>query len=174
MDRIGRQCEWWWPFGNIIIASQRPTEVRWDDASRLHCEDGPAVRYADSYSLYSWHGTRLPAKWVEERATIDPIEILREQNVEQRAAGAACIGWPRMLSALDYRIVDADPDPSHGELIELKLEGLPRPGRFLKAECPRNGIIVEGVPFEIDSVIAAQAWRVGLEPHEFSYPTVRT
>ena len=79
-----------------------------------------------------------------------------------------------MLKALNYRIIDSDPDPSHGELIELKLEGLPRPGRFLKAECPRNGTIVEGVPFEIDTVIAAQAWRVGLEPSEFVFPEVRT
>jgi len=79
-----------------------------------------------------------------------------------------------MLSALDYKIVDADPDPSHGELIELRLEGLPKPGRFLKAECPRNGIIVEGVPPEIKTVKAAQAWRVGLKPSEFSYPEVRT
>ena len=63
---------------------------------------------------------------------------------------------------------------SHGELIELRLDGLPEPGRFLKAECPRNGTIVEGVPPTIDTVLAAQAWRVGLEPHEFAYPTYRT
>ena len=59
-------------------------------------------------------------------------------------------------------------------LIELRLEGLPRPGRFLKAECPRNGTIVEGVPNEIGTVLAAQAWRVGLKPDQFSYPTHRT
>ena len=174
MERIGEQCEWWWPRENVVIASEKPLSVRFDDQRRLHCEDGPAAAYSDGYALYAWHGTPLPARWVEEREKIDPTEILRETNVEVRAAGAACIGWPRMLSALDYRVIDSDPDPSHGELIELKLEGLPRPGRFLKAECPRNGTIVEGVPFEINSVIAAQAWRVGLEPSEFSYPSTRT
>ncbi|WP_066269073.1 DUF6745 domain-containing protein, partial [Blastomonas sp. CCH3-A3] len=174
MNRIGRQCEWWWPFENVVITSQRPVTVRWDDARRLHCEDGPAIAYADGYSLYAWHGTRLPGEWVENRATIDPQEILRCANVEQRAAGAACIGWPRMLTALDYKIIDADPDPSHGEVIELRLDGLPEPGRFLKAECPRNGTICEGIPRNISTVLEAQAWRVGLEPHEFSYPTVRT
>ena len=29
-------------------------------------------------------------------------------------------------------------------------------------------------PQPIDTVLAAQAWRVGLEPHEFAYPTYRT
>ena len=109
-----------------------------------------------------------------ERETIAPTEILKEQNVETRAAGAACIGWPRMLKQLDYKVIDSDPDPSHGELIDLTLPGLSQPGRFLKAECPRNGVICEGVPREIKSVLAAQAWRVGLEPSEFSYPEIRT
>jgi hypothetical protein len=174
MERIAEQCEWWWPCENIVVASEKPISIRWDDQRRLHAEDRPAVEYSDGYSLFAWHGVRLPERWVLERETIDPSEIIRHENVEQRAAGAACIGWPRMLSALDFKIIDSDPDPSHGELIDLTLPGLPTPGRFLKAECPRNGIIVEGVPREIKTVIAAQAWRVGLEPSEFSYPTVRT
>lgn len=79
-----------------------------------------------------------------------------------------------MLSVLDSKTIDHDPDPSHGDLIELRLPGLDQPGRFLKAECPRNGTIVEGVPGNIKTVLEAQAWRVGLHPTEFSYPAVRT
>ena len=156
------------------MISDRPAVLKVDEQNQPHCEDGPFCEWRDGSQLYAWHGARLPARWIRERQTIDPTEILREQNVELRAAGASCIGWPRMLSALDYKIIDADPDPSHGELIELRLDGLPDPGRFLKAECPRNGTIVEGVPPTIDTVLAAQAWRVGLEPHEFSYPAYRT
>jgi hypothetical protein len=174
MERIAEQCEWWWPHEGIVVASEKPLSVRFDDQRRLHCEDAAAVQYSDGYALYAWHGTRLPERWVLERSTIDPAEILREENVETRAAGAACIGWPRMLSELNYKIIDAEQNPEHGELIELTLPGLPQPGRFLKAECPRNGTIVEGVPNGIKTVIAAQAWRVGLEPHEFSYPEIRT
>ena len=174
MDRIGAQCEWWWPFENVVIASEKPRIVRWDDDRRLHCENGPAVEYADGYSLFAWHGRRLPARWVLERDTIDPTEILREQNVETKAAGLACIGMARMLSALDAKVIDRDPNPAHGELIEVRLEGLPKPGRYLKAECPRNGTICEGVPDTITTVIEAQAWRVGLHPSEFRYPEYRT
>ena len=159
---------------DFCMISDRPAILKVDDQNQPHCEDGPFCEWRDGSQLYAWHGARLPARWIRERQTIDPTEILRERNVEIKAAGAACIGWPRMLSALDCKIIDADPDPSHGELIELRLDGLPEPGRFLKAECPRNGTIVEGVPPTIDTVLAAQAWRVGLEPHEFAYPTYRT
>ena len=159
---------------DFCMISDRPAVLKVDDQNQPHCEDGPFCEWRDGSQLYAWHGARLPARWIRERQTIDPTEILRERNVEIKAAGAACIGWPRMLSALDCKIIDADPDPSHGELIELRLDGLSEPGRFLKAECPRNGTIVEGVPPTIDTVLAAQAWRVGLEPHEFAYPTYRT
>jgi hypothetical protein len=79
-----------------------------------------------------------------------------------------------MLAALSSKLIDHDPDPSHGDLIDLRLPGLDEPGRFLKAECPRNGTIVEGVPRNINTVLEAQAWRVGLTPSEFLYPPVRT
>jgi len=159
---------------DFCMISDRPAVLKVDAQNRPHCEDGPFCEWRDGSQLWSWHGARIPARWIKDRAIIDPTEILREENVELRAAGAACIGWPRMLSALDYKIIDADPDPMHGELIELRLDGLPKPGRFLKATCPRNGEIVEGVPDNIRTVLEAQAWRVGLTPAEFSYPTVRT
>jgi hypothetical protein len=62
-------------------------------------------------------------------------------------------------------------------LIELKLPGLPEPGRFLRAYCPRNGLICEGVPrvsdidgMPINTVKAAQAWSFGMAETEFEYP----
>ena len=161
---------------DFCMISDRPTVLTVDDRNLPHGENGPFCAWSDGSELWSWHGARLPARWIKDRETLDPMEVLKCRDVEQRTAGLSCIGWVRAIKSgkLPYKLVDADPDPSHGELIELKLDGLPKPGRFLMAECPRNGTIVEGVPLEISSVLAAQAWRVGLEPHEFSYPTVRT
>jgi hypothetical protein len=156
------------------MISDRPELLMVDDSDRPHAEDGPFCRWRDGSGVYAWHGTRLPKKWIEQRATIDPQIILAERNVEQRAAGAACIGWPRMLRHLPTTVIDADPDPSHGELIDISLKGVPEPGRFLKAHCPRNGTIVEGVPRTVMTVLEAQAWRVGLTASEFNYPQVRT
>jgi hypothetical protein len=168
---------------DFCMISDRPSKLTIDDRNRPHCEDGPYCEWRDGSQLYAWQGVRLPARWVLERKTIDPAEIIRERNVEQRNAGLQCIGWVRAIKSgsIPYTLVDADPDPAHGELIEVAFEELPRPGRFLMAECPRNGPIVEGVPhvsdidgLPIDSVLAAQAWRDGKRPQEFVYPTVRT
>jgi hypothetical protein len=86
-----------------------------------------------------------------------------------------------MVSALNRRIIDGDPDSDIGALIELTLPGLPEPGRFLQAICPRNGTIVEGVPRisdidnqPIETAIAAQAWRDGLPASEYEHPLYRT
>jgi hypothetical protein len=174
MERIGEQCEWWWPYEGICVACQKPTAVRWDEQRRLHGEGRPAVEYADGYSLFAWHGVRVPEKWITDPAGTDPAEIISTTNTEQRAAGAAILGWPRMLAVLNSKIIDDSGSEDVGQLIELTLPGLPEPGRFLKARCPRNGIIVEGVPrisdidgLPIDTAIAAQAWRIGDPQSEY-------
>lgn len=91
------------------------------------------------------------------------------------------LGWPRMVSKLKRKIIDGDPNSDMGALIELTMPGLREPGRFLQAVCPRNGIICEGVPRvsdidnkPINTVLAAQAWRVGLTPAEYRHPDQRT
>ena len=175
--RLSRSVGWWAPWDGICFVSDRPRHVQFDDERRLHREDGPAVSYSDGWSVYAWHGVRLPGEWVESRHTIDPAEILKAENVEQRAAGAAMVGWPRMMDQLGCKIIDSDPDPDHGDLIEMTLPGLSEPGRFLRAYCKRNGLIVEGVPrvsdidnTPINTVRAAQAWSFGMAEAGFQYP----
>ena len=171
---LAKSCGWIFPYKEVCLASERHVICRLNDAGVIHAENGPAIAYPDGFEIYAWNGTRLPRKWVMERETVDPYEVLRDENVERRAAGAACIGWPRMLSALDHKVIDHDPDPDHGDLIEVRLPGLPEPGRFLKAECPRNGTIMEEVPNTVRTVLEAQAWRVGMRPEDFTYPERRT
>jgi hypothetical protein len=181
LTRVAKSCGWVWFFEGAAIMTDRPKTLRRDEQNRLHCENGPALEYRDGFSIYAWHGTRLPKEWVENRLTIDPAEILKCENVEQRAAGAAMIGWPRMVAKLKRNVIDGNPDSDMGALIELTLPGLREPGRFLQAMCPRNGTIVEGVPrvsdidgMPIETVIAAQAWRIGDPQSEYIHPTVRT
>ena len=166
---------------DFCIISDRPELLTVDDQNRPHNEVGPFCRWRDGSSLYSWHGARVPARWIESREELDPAEVLREQNVELRAAGAAIVGWPKMLSVLKAKVINDSGSPDIGQLIEVKLPGLPKPGRFLKAHCPRNGTIVEGVPYvsdidnlPIDTAIAAQAWRIGDPQSEYAHPPART
>ncbi len=178
---ICRSIGCWYPFDDFCIITDRPTVIALNDAGRLHSESGPALAYRDGSSYHSWNGTGVPAHWVEQKDTLDPAEVLRAENVEQRAAGAAIIGWPKMADKLNRKIIDGDPSSDIGALVELTLPGLPEPGRFLQAMCPRNGIICEGVPREsdidglpINTAIAAQAWRDGLPAAEYDHPSIRT
>ena len=130
-----------------------------------------------------WHGTLVPHHWLTHTDTLDPNEVLAEENVETRAAGVAIIGLARLKDhpSMNYKIIDGDPSSRLGALVEMTLADLPEPGRFLEAMCPRNGTIIEGVPYTsdidglaIDSVIAAQAWRIGDPQAEYTQSPRRT
>ena len=165
----------------MAFVSQRPSIVRRDDHNRLHCEVGHAIEYADGYGFCAWNGVRVPDHWIKDRSNLDANEVISAMNTEQRAVGGQIIGWPKMLKVLKAKIIDDSGNDDIGQLIELTLPGLPEPGLFLKAVCPRNGIIVEGVPRVSDvdgkpikTAIAAQAWRIGDPASEFTQPPTRT
>lgn len=158
----------------FCIVSDFPDFIHTDENRQPHCETGPSHRWRDGWSLYHWHGVRVPGHWIEQRDTLDPAEVLATREVEVRAAGMAIIGMARLLDKLNHDIIDSDPDPMHGDLIEVHLPDLPEPVRYLKAFCPRNKDICEGVPNHITTVREAQAWRVGIPASEFEYPTKRT
>lgn len=176
-------CGWGWINKDILIMSNRPKVINLDTEGRLHSETGPSIKYRDGWSLYHWHGISVPAHWIEQRDRLKISEVLQTQNVEQRAAGSAIIGWKNMISQshYQYRIIDGNPDSDIGALIELTIPGLPMPERFLQAICPRNGTIIESVPFvsdidntPIETAIGAQAWRDGLPMNEYQHPPYRT
>ena len=161
--------------------SDRPRKVSFDESLLLHCETGKAVEYSDGWGVSAWHGTRVPDHWIANAKTLDPNEVIKADNVEQRAAGAAIVGWPKMLSVLNSKIIDDSGNDDIGQLIELTLPGLDEPGLFLKAKCPRNGTIVEGVPrvsdidgLPITTALHAQAWRIGDPLSEYVHPPKRT
>jgi hypothetical protein len=179
--RIAETCGWCWFFNGAAIITDRPSQLNRDEQNRLHCETGPALQYRDGFAIHAWHGVRVPAHWIDNRAELDPNEVIKAANVEQRAAGAAIVGWPKMLSVLKAKTINKHENPAIGELIELKLPGINEPGLFLKALCPRNNLICEGVPrisdidgLPIKTAIAAQAWRIGDAASEFEIPPLRT
>ena len=172
---------WWWPFDTFVMVCEPPTHLSLDSEGRLHNEAGPAITWGEEWALHFWHGTRVPAEWIEAKEAVNPADVLRVENVEQRAAGCAILGWPRMEKSLKRKVIDGDPDSDIGALIELTMPGLSRPGRFLRAVCPRNGIICEGVPYvsdidglPIETALHAQAWRIGDPLSEYQHPPMRT
>ncbi|MGB1082889.1 MAG: CoA transferase, partial [Alphaproteobacteria bacterium] len=41
-------------------------------------------------------------------------EVIKVENVEQRAAGAAILGWKRMMHALDCKVIHDSGNPDMG------------------------------------------------------------
>ena len=163
----------------FCIVSDFPEFIRVDDQRRPHCETGPSHRWRDGWSLYHWHGTRVPAAWIEDKANVSPKEVLGTADANVRAAGIQILGWDRLMSELDAKVVDRHPEGMlGGELLAVAKRKIDPDAsgtmKLLRAECPRNGVICFRVPDEIKTAHEAQAWSRGLPPEIFQLPKVRT
>ena len=84
-------CEaagWILPYENICFVSERPTQIYMNMRKLLHNETGPALTFADGFSLYAWNGTEIPKGWTEEKP--NGLDILKFDNVERCPAPILC------------------------------------------------------------------------------------
>lgn len=58
---------------DFCIVSERPELICRDERGLLHSAEGPSVRWRDGWSLYHWHGTRLP--WDRKYVITHPGEL---------------------------------------------------------------------------------------------------
>jgi hypothetical protein len=151
-----RSSGWWFPFADVCIMTERHRALHFDADRRLHCETGPAIECRDGFRVYAWHGVRVPAEWIEDRAALDPATALTWANVEQRHAAAQIIGWARILEELPVRVIDSDPNPLFGDLLEVDLPDAPN-SRFLRARCGTGRTIVIGVSPDARTAVEAGA-----------------
>ncbi|MEZ0260825.1 MAG: DUF6745 domain-containing protein [Alphaproteobacteria bacterium] len=161
-----------WPFENTAIIVARPAAMKYDDARRLHCESGPAIRYADGWGSFAWHGVRVPKAWIMDKAMLAPRTALQWRNVEQRRAACEIVGWHKILQLLNARVIDKDDNPQIGELLEVIIPEL-GPERFLRVQCGTGRIFALPVPPTMRSALQANAWTYGLAPNDYR-PEIRT
>ena len=103
---VAQNAGWWWPFANAVIVTDRPASISRDAQNRLHCETGPALAYRDGWSIYAWHGLRIPAHFITEREKITFSQIKSEENVEFRRVLRDLYGRDRYLSDIGARAID--------------------------------------------------------------------
>jgi len=182
-----RTCHWWWPYKGLVLASARPIVLHVDDAGRLHCDDGPALAYADGWSIYAWHGLRLENTDIitrPESITVDQIQ--QETNAEIRRVLLERHGTERFIRDSGAIPVHADtcgslyrielPDDEPLVLVKL-LNGTP--------EAERGDGLIQApdgswrkqywlrVPPTIKTARAAVAWTFGMRPTEYR-PAIET
>ena len=71
---VARAAGLWWPFENVVIFSERPAELRFNDQQLLHNADGPAITYRDGVRVYVWNGKAVPERWIMESDAVPPKE----------------------------------------------------------------------------------------------------
>ena len=81
---VAEQVHWWWPFENVAILCERPTELHLDERGRLHHGDSPALAYRDGFVLNRWRGITIPAEFAQTLRALTPEIIREERNAELR------------------------------------------------------------------------------------------
>lgn len=153
---------------DFCVVSDFYQEINLDEENQPHNETGPSILWRDGVGVYHWHGVEVPKHWIEDRDNLDPKEVIKVTNVEQRAVGVQICGPVKMSKVLKIKVIHDSGNATIGKLVEMTLPGLKEKGLFLQAECPRNGTIMEGVPrvsdidgLPITTALAAQAYRLG-------------
>ena len=157
----------------FCMVSDFPEIIRKDEENRPHCEDGPSHQWRDGWSLYHWHGTRIPAEWIEDRDSLTPQIALTWENVDQRAAACEILGWHHIINSLDARVLDKDADPQIGRLVEIDLPDH-GPQKFIHATCGTGREVAVMADARATTVLEAQAASYGLSADSFLIPEIRT
>lgn len=169
---------WWWPTRDFVMVCDRPVELHVETAAgshRLHNSSGPAIRWADGWALYFWHGTQVPAELIETEW--GPEQILAEPNPEIRRCAIERLGWDRFASAAELTEVDRAVDPGNpGQLLRLyEVPGrlLRHPARVLvctNATRERDGTRRSfglTVPSDCPTALAGAAWTFDIAETEY-------
>jgi hypothetical protein len=156
----------------FCIVSDRPEVLRVDDENRPHCESGPSHRWRDGWSLYFWHGVSIPGEWVTGKKP-SAKEALTWPNIEQRRAACEIVGWAAILRELKAKVIDADPDPLVGTLLEVDLPDAGKE-RFLRVRCGTGREFALPMPPTVRTALEGNLWSYGLPADRSLIPEVRT
>lgn len=112
-------CGWTWWHTDVLVIGDKPKSIHRDAQNRLHNANGPAVEYRDGWSMYAWHGVRIPRTRIyiiENPAQISVEEIERESNAELRRVLIDRYGPERFVADSGAKVVDqcADDHPIVG------------------------------------------------------------
>lgn len=93
-------CGWLFPYEKICLVCERPINLAFDNAARLHAEGEPAIQFADGFSIYAYQGAHLPERY----GKIHPHQwrsqwLLEEPNAELRRVLIQGIGYERICHA---------------------------------------------------------------------------
>ena len=161
---------WFMPHEKYVVAGNRPDSFLVDDNNRLHSITSAALVFKDGFKSYCVRGVSVPAEWIENRDTLDPMLALTWPNIEQRRCAAEIIGWAKVLKKLNAKQVQKD---KFGTLLEVQLPDSTTVSRFVHVVCGTGREFALPVPNSTKTARAAVAATYGI-PTEMYNPEVRT
>lgn len=120
LAKVAKSSSFAFTFPDIVVFSAPPTVLNRDARGRLHSESGPAIAFADGWSLYYWHGLAVPARVILEPESITTDEITAAQNAEMRRVLLERYGMERYIRDTGATKVQAD---DYGTLYRVTLAG---------------------------------------------------
>lgn len=166
----------WWVLADHVVIADRPDVVCTDENGRLHCLDGPVLRWADGSEVYGIDGVRVPADLVTSGWS--PAAILGHGNVAVRRVAIERLGWARFAVEAGLALVDGPVSDPANPGRELLLYQLPRDllgGDYRLLVCTnatpeRDGTVASfglRVPVAIPDALAAAAWTFDVGPEAY-------
>ncbi|MGW1669775.1 DUF6745 domain-containing protein [Streptomyces sp. NPDC002324] len=108
LAEVARTAGWWWPYEKLAVVAERPVELHRDEAGRLDRGDGPALAYADGFTLHAWRGLPVPGAFLDRLGSLTPAEIRAEENAELRRVMLEFYGYDRYLEESGAKPVHRD------------------------------------------------------------------
>lgn len=170
---VAKTCGWVSCYDTLAIVQDRPLHIKMDEDNRLHCENGPAILYDDGFAVYAWHGVRIPGEWIMDKSSLTAQKALTWENMEQRRAACEILGWVHILNALNAKVIDTDPDPQIGTLVEVDIPEIGKE-RFIRVLCGTGREFAIPVPPDMQTALDANAWTYDIDPGLLKTLEVRT
>ena len=174
LSDLAKHSGWLNVYEDVVVFQHRPEVIKFDENNRLHCQDGPAIRFRDGFSIYSWHGVQIPEEWLSNPSSLTPQIALTWNNMEQRRCACDILGWAKILNSLDAKVIDTDIDPEIGQLVEVDLGGELGREKFLRVLCGTGREFALPVPPEMKTALEANAWTFDISPDMLKNLEVRT
>jgi hypothetical protein len=130
---------WYQPYENVCWMSERPTVLELDDMGQLHCENGPAVAYSDTYEIYAIHGVRIPSWIINNSERINARSIEEESNIEIRRIMIERMGHGAYMQETGAEVVDVDYVSIGGGLEGSIMRALLKDKNGLQYLCAHDG-----------------------------------
>ena len=140
LTELAKSAGWALPHKGVCWISERHNVLNRDPRGRLHCETGPAVAYPDGWSIYAWHGVRVPEAAITTSPDAISLDtVLGEQNAEVARVWMLRAG-PRVWTdpRVERGASDVDGAGQPRELLRIKMpQG--EPAVIVRVTCPSTG-----------------------------------